>query len=95
MSNDAPVVPGYTVQRDPLTDEWVATSASGMHKLRGRSLSELEGARWETYGRLIAEFRAAVAELFPPDRKVELQTPRSPSARPLAARASGPSQSPW
>jgi hypothetical protein len=77
MSGDAPVVEGFTVEQDPLTDEWVAMSPSGAYKLRGRSQSELEAARWEAYGRLVAEFRAASAELFP-DQKISLQTPAQP-----------------
>jgi hypothetical protein len=75
MSGDIPVMEGFRVERDPLTDEWVATSPSATYKIRGRSQAELNAARWELYGHLIEQFRMAAAELFPPDRKASLPAP--------------------
>ncbi|MCO5972671.1 hypothetical protein [Actinoallomurus soli] len=60
-----PVIPGFTVQEDPLTREWVAVSASGRYKIRGRGQRELEQQRWALYGRVLAEFRQAIAETWP------------------------------
>ncbi|MEV5751145.1 hypothetical protein AB0L00_25275 [Actinoallomurus sp. NPDC052308] len=60
-----PVIPGFTVREDPLTREWVAVSASGKYKIRGRTQRELEQQRWALYGRVLAEFRQAIAETWP------------------------------
>jgi hypothetical protein len=60
-----PVIPGFTVQEDPLTKEWVAVSASGKYKIRGRSQRELESQRWALYTQVLTEFRHAIAETWP------------------------------
>jgi len=39
-----PVIPGFRLQQDPLTDEWIGTSRSGF-VIRGWSQGELEAAR--------------------------------------------------
>lgn len=78
MSGDAPLMDGYVLERDPLTDEWIATSSSGTYKFRGRHRADLEAARWEIYGHLIEQFRAAAAELFPSDQRISLQVPAQP-----------------
>ncbi|WP_433172440.1 hypothetical protein [Actinoallomurus sp. CA-150999] len=60
-----PMIPGFTVQEDPLTGEWVAVSASGKYKIRGRTQRELEERRWVLYGQVLVEFRQAIAETWP------------------------------
>lgn len=60
-----PVIPGFAVQEDPLTREWIAVSASGKFKIRGRSQWELESRRWALYTQVLVEFRQAIAETWP------------------------------
>jgi hypothetical protein len=76
--NDIPIMEGFSVEPDPLTDVWIATSRRGTYKFRGRNEAELNAARWDAYGRLIEQFRAATAELFPGGREIGLQTPVQP-----------------
>jgi hypothetical protein len=64
-ADQVPVIPGFTVERDPLTGEWIATSASGRYRIRGRTQHELEDKRWALYGQVLAEYRQAIAEVFP------------------------------
>lgn len=59
------ILDGFTVTWDPLNQEWVAVSRSGHYRIRGRTQNELEGKRWELYGQVLAQFRAAIAEVFP------------------------------
>jgi hypothetical protein len=60
-----PVVQGFTVKWDPLQGEWLATSRSGNYRVRGRTQSELTGHRWALYAQALAQFRSAIAELYP------------------------------
>jgi hypothetical protein len=60
-----PALDGFTVEWDDLNKAWVAVSAAGNYRIVGRGQPELEGRRWELYGQLIAQFRAAMADLFP------------------------------
>jgi hypothetical protein len=60
-----PVINGFTVAWDELNRQWSATSLSGQYKIWGRTQSELEGKRWELYGTVLAQFRAAIAEVYP------------------------------
>ena len=60
-----PIVEGFTVEWDPLQQEWLATSRSGTYKIRGRTQTELVDRRWELYAKVLAQFRAAIAEVYP------------------------------
>ncbi len=60
-----PVVEGFTVEWDPLQQGWLATSRSGRYKVRGRTQNELIDQRWALYARVLAQFRAAIAEVYP------------------------------
>lgn len=60
-----PVLDRFTVEWDPLQQEWLARSESGAYLIRGRGQAELEARRWELYGQVLARFRAAIAEVFP------------------------------
>jgi hypothetical protein len=86
MNGYVPLVEGFRVERDPLTDEWIATSASGNYKIRGWTQQDLIDARWRLWRRLLADFRLAIAEVYP--SRSSLQTPRGP-ARPLPRRIPG------
>lgn len=59
-----PVVPGFTLKQDPLTDEWIATSPSGF-VIRGWSQRELIEARWALWRQILNNFRVALAEVYP------------------------------
>ncbi len=61
----APVLDGFTVSWDPLNREWVAISRFRHYRLRGRNQSELSAKRWELYGQILAQFQAALDEVFP------------------------------
>lgn len=60
-----PVIEGFIVEWDPLQHEWLARSSSGNYTIRGRTQDELEGRRWDLYGQVLAQFRSAIAEVFP------------------------------
>ena len=60
-----PIVDGFTVEWDPLQQEWSATSRSGIYTIRGRTQAELIDHRWELYATVLAQFRAAIAEVYP------------------------------
>jgi hypothetical protein len=65
MSESVPNLPGFSTKRDPLTDEWIATSDSGRFTIRGRDQAELNARRWALWSQVIGDCRAAIAELFP------------------------------
>jgi hypothetical protein len=65
MSESVPDLPGFSVEKDPLTDEWIATSDSGRFKIRGRNQAELNARRWALWSQVIADCRSAIRELFP------------------------------
>jgi hypothetical protein len=58
---------GLLAGERPLTDEWIATSDAGRFKIRGRNQAELNARRWALWSQVIADCRAAIAELFPGD----------------------------
>ena len=59
-----PVVRGFTVEWDPIQQEWLARSPSG-YQVRGRTQHELNRHRWALYEQALAQFRSAIAELYP------------------------------
>ena len=67
MSAHAPVpsLSGFTVEWDPLNEEWLAISASGRFRIRGRDQAELDWQQWDLWSRVLADCRAAIAEVFP------------------------------
>jgi hypothetical protein len=70
MSAPGPVpsLSGFTVEWDPLNEEWPATSASGRFRTRGRDQAELDCQQWDLWSRVLTDCRAAIAEVFP-DRR--------------------------
>ncbi|MDN3353588.1 hypothetical protein [Actinomadura sp. DC4] len=60
-----PHVPGFSLERDPHTGGWIATSGSGRFTLRGRSEAELNADRWRLWSEALYDCRSAIAELFP------------------------------
>jgi hypothetical protein len=60
-----PVVRGYTIEWDPLNQEWLAVSSSGRFRLRGRSQAELNARQWALWSQVLADCRAAINEAFP------------------------------
>lgn len=64
MNDSIPIVPGFRLERDPLTRQWIATSPSG-YKIRGWTQRELDDARWGLWSQLLADFRVAIAEVYP------------------------------
>lgn len=83
MSDPTPLVPGFRLQRDPLTDEWIATSPSGF-VIRGWTQRDLEANRWALWRQAIDDFHRALVEVYPPTN----QTPAS-SPSPRGARGTG------
>jgi hypothetical protein len=61
----APHLHGFTVEWDPLNQEWLAISDSGRFRLRGRSEPDLYAARWRLWSQVLDDCRSTIAELFP------------------------------
>jgi hypothetical protein len=64
----APFLPGFTVEWDPLNEEWLAVSTSGRFRIRGRDQAELDRQQWDLWSRVLTDCRAAIAEVFPGGR---------------------------
>lgn len=65
----APVLSGFVVSWDPLNSEWVAISRFRHYRISGRTQSELNAKRWQLYGQILAQFQAAIDEVFPCPKK--------------------------
>jgi|tagenome__1003787_1003787.scaffolds.fasta_scaffold20851469_3 hypothetical protein len=67
MREPGPVsfLPGFTVEWDPLNEEWLATSAYGRFRIRGRDQVELDRRQWDLWSRVLTDCRTAIAEVFP------------------------------
>jgi hypothetical protein len=67
MNQPGPVpdLPGFTVEWDPLNQEWLAVSSSGRFRIRGRNQAELDWQQWDLWSQVLVDCRAAIAEVFP------------------------------